>query len=570
MQYDGSINIDTRVDTKGMNKGTKSIAASMGNVLKSIKAVGAALGLAFSGAAVINFIKKTLESFDLMSSAVGDEIKQVKDAFEGLKGALANTVLALFVALQPYIIAAVQWLTQMLNTLTAIIAALFGVQDLTANAAENTGDMNKKAKGALASFDQINVLGNGNENAKSILPNATIPPELLAKVEDFKKKMLEFLQPVTKALIDLFEALKPLGKTIWEGLQWAWENILVPLGNWVVSDLVPAFLELLASAADVLNEALIALAPLAQEFFDNFLQPLAEWAGGKIIEFLDWLTEKLHELANWINENPEKFQDFIAIVLILAAVFKIAGLIIAAFAITVSATVLAIVALFAALGVAIYLLIAHWEELSTTVKQILFIIGYYVSQGVEFIKNAFFGALETIQNAWVTIGSWFTDNVTDPIRNTFAEMLFNIASGFIATLNGIKDYVISVVNDIIGIINNGITNITDAFNGLSNTSIGVAINSKGSDSLAPRIPRLATGAVIPPNAEFAAILGDQRSGRNLEAPEGLIRQIIREEMGSGNNTVTVQMPVYLDSEKVYDGVKKVEIRRGPSLIGGLS
>ncbi len=43
------------------------------------------------------------------------------------------------------------------------------------------------------------------------------------------------------------------------------------------------------------------------------------------------------------------------------------------------------------------------------------------------------------------------------------------------------------------------------------------------------IPRLATGAVIPARSEFLAVLGDQKHGRNLEAPEGLIRQIVREE-----------------------------------------
>ena len=50
----------------------------------------------------------------------------------------------------------------------------------------------------------------------------------------------------------------------------------------------------------------------------------------------------------------------------------------------------------------------------------------------------------------------------------------------------------------------------------------------------PKIPMLATGAVIPPNAQFAAVLGDQRHGNNLEAPESLIRQIVREESGNGN------------------------------------
>lgn len=48
-----------------------------------------------------------------------------------------------------------------------------------------------------------------------------------------------------------------------------------------------------------------------------------------------------------------------------------------------------------------------------------------------------------------------------------------------------------------------------------------------------QIPRLAKGAVIPPNREFMAVLGDQRNGNNLELPESLLRQAIREESGGG-------------------------------------
>ena len=46
---------------------------------------------------------------------------------------------------------------------------------------------------------------------------------------------------------------------------------------------------------------------------------------------------------------------------------------------------------------------------------------------------------------------------------------------------------------------------------------------------APQIPHLAHGAVIPPNAPSMAVPGDQRSGNNIEAPESLIRKIVREE-----------------------------------------
>lgn len=49
-------------------------------------------------------------------------------------------------------------------------------------------------------------------------------------------------------------------------------------------------------------------------------------------------------------------------------------------------------------------------------------------------------------------------------------------------------------------------------------------------SLPVAVPYLAEGAVIPPNAPFMAVLGDQRNGTNLEAPADLIRQIVREEM----------------------------------------
>lgn len=71
-------------------------------------------------------------------------------------------------------------------------------------------------------------------------------------------------------------------------------------------------------------------------------------------------------------------------------------------------------------------------------------------------------------------------------------------------------------------------------------AVGAGIILSGG-SLAPALGAaafLANGAVIPPNQEFLAVLGDQKSGRNLEAPEGLIRQIMREElaglMGGGS------------------------------------
>lgn len=77
------------------------------------------------------------------------------------------------------------------------------------------------------------------------------------------------------------------------------------------------------------------------------------------------------------------------------------------------------------------------------------------------------------------------------------------------------------------------------FQNLQSTSYAIAgTKPLTSQQLASRnVPRLATGAVIPANGEFLAVLGDQKNGRNLEAPESLIRQIVREESG-GNGSLS--------------------------------
>lgn len=66
-----------------------------------------------------------------------------------------------------------------------------------------------------------------------------------------------------------------------------------------------------------------------------------------------------------------------------------------------------------------------------------------------------------------------------------------------------------------------------------------------------RIPFLAQGAVIPPNAPFLAQLGDQKHGTNIEAPLDTIKQAVQ-EAGGGNRPIHIQM--YLDGKVVYDTV----------------
>lgn len=125
---------------------------------------------------------------------------------------------------------------------------------------------------------------------------------------------------------------------------------------------------------------------------------------------------------------------------------------------------------------------------------------------------------QKIQEIWQGIVSWFNQNVA-PIFTWqwWADKFKAIANGLIYALNCGLDMADGFVNGLLG----GLASLAGVF--------GIDLRYTPVSSL--RIPYLAQGAVIPPNREFMAVLGDQRNGRNLEAPESLIRQIVSDETG---------------------------------------
>lgn len=62
----------------------------------------------------------------------------------------------------------------------------------------------------------------------------------------------------------------------------------------------------------------------------------------------------------------------------------------------------------------------------------------------------------------------------------------------------------------------------------------------------PLIPKLAAGAVLPPNKPFLALLGDQKSGTNVEAPLSTIEEAVENVLsrrGGAEGPVTIILRV---------------------------
>jgi len=197
------------------------------------------------------------------------------------------------------------------------------------------------------------------------------------------------------------------------------------------------------------------------------------------------------------------------------------------------------------------------QQLSDGTEESMLILDELVNDtdiSVDEINAAF----EGMQDSREEVASVMADISTD-MSNKLDEMLADVESGFgnMAEAAGeqiriMQQYIDSLQGkDVYINIKPGATGTTGSIKPSERTvatasTASVSLMSAGTDT----VPYLASGAVIPPNAPFVAVLGDQRNGRNLEAPEDLIRQIIREE--SANVGGSYRFTAEIDRRVLFD------------------
>lgn len=168
------------------------------------------------------------------------------------------------------------------------------------------------------------------------------------------------------------------------------------------------------------------------------------------------------------------------------------------------------------------------------------------------------------------------NTVVQAVQNMSSRVADNcsmMASGVESAFSSIPDYISHIMNNAVGKMNTAIGNINRSISGIERGftfSYNVQLPNGGRRwgdyhlnlPKVNTVPYLATGAVIPPRSEFLAVLGDQKNGRNLEAPESLIRQIIREETGGKTDGNTYNVSVSASGRKLLDIIlEEGEMRR---------
>ncbi len=180
-----------------------------------------------------------------------------------------------------------------------------------------------------------------------------------------------------------------------------------------------------------------------------------------------------------------------------------------------------------------------------------------ISTVYEVISNIVSSVIDIADGLVKFITGAFTDDM-DKAFEGLNQMFKGLVNGIISLLEGFCNLGVSALNSLLKIMASVVNAIVDAINSISidipdwvpffgGKSIGFNL-----DRVSPKlfeevkIPRLATGTVIPPNKEFLAVLGDQTQGTNIEAPLETIKQAFREalaESGGSGKQMTVVLQV---------------------------
>lgn len=167
-------------------------------------------------------------------------------------------------------------------------------------------------------------------------------------------------------------------------------------------------------------------------------------------------------------------------------------------------------------------------------------------QIIDEMKAAINRKMEGIARNMQSAGKNWGNNLTSGLSDSATR-------GIEQTLNAI----VRKVNDTINNINGALSNIEHAFTftyTYQNPVTGFTdrYTSWMNLSRVNSVPYLASGAVIPPRSEFLAVLGDQKSGNNIEAPENLLRKIVREESPQKQDGNTYNVSVTASGRKLLN------------------
>lgn len=488
-------------------------------------------------ASIISIISQAFMGVNELCAKIGRDIlnfitKPIIDNKGAIKDALRNT----------------------LKPLSTVFRSLESVSSSTWDKIQSTYDQSVKPL-----FDS---LANGISGwMKTFLDgyNTYIAPVLATLSEKFKSVMDSSIKPAINAVIGLLGNLIDIVKIFWE-------NVLQPLVNWCIQNIVPIFAEVFKTAGSIILEVFGGISKVIGGI-SNILSGVCGVIKGEVQG--DW--KSAWESAKSIVK---------VVVTTIREVFTLA--------VTVIKT-------------AFTPLITFFKSLWNSIKNVFSNVANFFSTkftlAVTVIKTTFTALITFFKTLWNSIKSVFS-NVAGFFESTFStawEKVKGVFSAGSKVFKGIKSGIETVfktiVNHLISGINKVVSTPFNAINGMLNKIHDISVLGKkpfsglwDKDPLAvPEIPKLATGGYVKKNTPQLAMIGDNRHQGEVVAPEDKLLAMASqaaELSGSGGMTARVvelletilsileklDLTLYVDGEKLSRNVVR-NINRRSSATG---
>lgn len=610
-------------------------------------------------------------------------IGNLKEAWKQLIAVIGQPVLKLAIPVVQSMTAALQRMTEIANAAWRALQKVFGWEDADAiqaatkaqqkltGAVEETADAQK---GALAGFDEIQILSDKTAETATASAGADAALEDLTKVadKDGGKIPLEFdtsgIEAAVKAVQTVVDRIKAILSSL---ARWAETTIKPQFGKLfdAIAPALPAIQtkvqEAFSGLSGIASQAFAGVKTNIETMFSNvgsLAAPLGEYFTTQLPEFISagitsigtillGLFDSFNLVFGDILGIAQTFSEgFLSYVLPVLTEFGSQSMV------TLTQVFEDVKKIFDSVwheGIAPFFerLAKYWNEAWESVKKVWDEHGQPIFDGIrgvfknmgEILMNVWTGLIKPVWDNFMQSLDWLWEqhlkplwdnilefvatlvecatkiynNVIAPIAkwvqqtlypiivntiNTIWNVISNVVGFIIDTvsniiqylkgliefitgvftldfdqaLSGLQDMTDAVINQLISLFEGAVNIIIDLINGMINgvvTGINVVINALNSIKVdipdwvpiwggkkfginlspltAPQIPklsipRLATGAVIPPNREFLAVLGDQKQGTNVEAPLETIKQAFREalaESGSSGRQMNVVLQV---------------------------
>ena len=293
---------------------------------KTVSSMSEAEKVALRYAFVQSQLSAAQGDFSRTSDSWANQLRELSLRFESLKATIGQGLIAAFTPVIKVLNTVLLKVQGLADAFKNLMEGIFGVQmkeasslataaqvaseaaSSTAGSTGKTAENLKKANKFLAGFDVINkATSTASESGSGSAGGATLASGSSGTggiSSDSQSGEIEKKFKVISDALGRFQvAFGKLTETVKNGLSWAFENILIPLGKWTMNEAVPRIIDLFTETINIFNGALKAFQPIWDWIWKDFLEPIAKFTGAIFIKALDGIYVVLSKISGWMQEN---------------------------------------------------------------------------------------------------------------------------------------------------------------------------------------------------------------------------------------------------------------------------